>query len=238
MASTPKQVALLTTTAQTPLAPAPTRAKRQPMTAARKQAFTNYLKEYPVVAWAAEAASINPSGCLKSFYDARERDPEFAAAWDEAEKIGEGRLLKLSIERGFVGIKRRIYQGGKQMFETIKDPVTGKKKRVPAEETVYSDRLAEILLKARSRIDNFNLVDKKQVDVNINEASDGRVYLTADDIRSLPPALKAGLAAALDFIDMKRAENMWRLAADDDADVIDITPDEQTPALLSEGDQS
>lgn len=101
------------------------RARKQRMTNERKEIFLAELGRTGVFAHAARAASPNSKhGALNSFRAERERDPEFAAAWDEAIEVSTGIIEQEAIRRAVNG-----WDDGKVQK--------------------YSDRLMELILKRR-----------------------------------------------------------------------------------------
>ena len=54
------------------------------LTKARKTEFLRVLRETGIVRRAAAAASPHGKGSFQTFYDERQRNPEFAAEWDSA----------------------------------------------------------------------------------------------------------------------------------------------------------
>ena len=106
------------------------------LTDARKQAFLEELAAHGIVARAARAASPNAAGyCVSTFRDARNRDPEFLAAWDEAMEEARGAVECELHRRAVEGWEEPIY-GGK-----YKERIVGTTRR-------YSDRLLELRAKA------------------------------------------------------------------------------------------
>ena len=81
------------------------RAYRQRLTEARKQAFLHALRACGVATRAAREASPNAKGkgVVSTFKDERARDPEFAAAWDEALEEHAGSLVAELYRRATIG---------------------------------------------------------------------------------------------------------------------------------------
>lgn len=101
------------------------RARRYRMTKERKEIFLAELGRTGVFAHAARTASPDSlHGALTSFREERERDPEFAAAWDEAVDHSTGMIEREAIRRAVEG-----WHDGKVQK--------------------YSDRLMELILKRR-----------------------------------------------------------------------------------------
>lgn len=106
------------------------------MTDERKAAFLGELAEHGVVARAARAASPHSEdGCVMSFRDERDRDPDFAAAWDEAMEQARGKIEFEIHRRAVEGYEEAIYGG------RYREKVVGTVRR-------YSDRLLELRAKA------------------------------------------------------------------------------------------
>ena len=71
------------------------RIKRK-LTAKRKGIFLDELRRHGIVVEAARVASPHSRdrhGAASSFRDERNRDPEFAAAWDSAQETADANLL-------------------------------------------------------------------------------------------------------------------------------------------------
>jgi len=81
------------------------RAHREPLTEARKRAFLEALRIYGVATRAAREASPSAKGkgVVSTFKDLRARDPEFAAAWDDAIEAHHGDLVVELYRRATVG---------------------------------------------------------------------------------------------------------------------------------------
>lgn len=90
--------------------------------------FLEELKRTGNVTNSALATGISRS----AFYDARDKDPEFAAAWAEAEEIATDALEAEARRRAVDGVDEPVYYLGQEC---------GRIRR-------YSDRMLEILLKA------------------------------------------------------------------------------------------
>jgi len=120
------------------------------MTNERKEIFLAELGRTGVFAHAARAASPDSlHGALTSFREERERDPEFAAAWDEAVDHSTGMIEREAIRRAVEG-----WHDGKVQK--------------------YSDRLMELILKRRDpeyrehrkyEVDAKTEVTKKRLDL-------------------------------------------------------------------------
>jgi len=107
-------------------------------TAAQLKKFLASLEQEPNVAEACRVAGIG----IQTVYDWRERDPEFAHAWDECLEVGmatlEGSVYRRATQGVFVG-----YQASRRGGLII-DPETGG----PIKLYKPSDTLTVLLLKA------------------------------------------------------------------------------------------
>ena len=108
----------------------------RPMTEGRKNLFLRELARHGVVASAAAAASPHSHdeerGCLSSFYALRARDPDFAAAWDEAMKTARGVVERELHRRAVEGYEEPVFYRGEEVGKVRK----------------YSDRLLELRIRA------------------------------------------------------------------------------------------
>ena len=126
------------------------------LSAQRKQLFLEELERHGVIARAARAASPHSGskrGCLQTFYDARERDKEFAAAWDEAVAQAKGAIEHEIHRRAVEGYEEPIYGG------QYKEKIVGTVRR-------YSDRLLE--LRARALIPEYRDHRKLEIEAPAN----------------------------------------------------------------------
>lgn len=112
-------------------------------------AFLSALRESGVVRSACEAARIGRT----TAYELRQRDPGFAAAWDEAMEDAADLLEAEAIRRARHGVREPvIYQGRpcgvwvNDAGEVVADGTPGAK-LVPLAVTKYSDTLLVFLLK-------------------------------------------------------------------------------------------
>ena len=116
---------------------------RRPMTEKRKDAFLKELARTGVVTHAARVASpahMTRKGPSSSFYSERRTDPMFAAVWDAAIEAADAKLLIEARRRAIEGTERGVFQKGERVIDH-----DGK----PATHNEYSDRILELLLKAR-----------------------------------------------------------------------------------------
>lgn len=107
-----------------------------PLTPERKAAFLAELARHGIANRAARAASPGSTGgAMTTFKDARERDPAFAQAWEEA------------LETARAEVEHEIYRRSTEGYE---EPVFGGKYKEVVVGTVrrYSDRLLELRARA------------------------------------------------------------------------------------------
>jgi hypothetical protein len=107
------------------------------------EAFLIYLRKGYVPKRAAEAVGISRNTAFKW----RQKDPEFAAAWEEAVDEGTDLLEEAILKRARDGYDRPIFQGG--VFV--------------GQERVYSDSLAAMMLQGRRP-----QYRRQQHDMNVN----------------------------------------------------------------------
>lgn len=115
----------------------------------RKEWFLEALAQGLELDAAADAAGRT----LRMFYYWRKDDPEFAEAWDEAERQGVIVLSREARRRAVDGTRKYLYHQGQPVYFT--DPTTGEYVRddagqlVHAFEITYSDTLLLALMNAR-----------------------------------------------------------------------------------------
>jgi len=122
--------------------------------------FLARLAESGNVSDAARWAAVSRSGA----YALRLADEEFALAWAEAQGQAVDALELEARRRAVDGVEQPVLYAGKPVHDESGDPVTVRH---------YSDRLLELLLKAR-RPDSFTATE---------EALDGEFALLDDDER-------------------------------------------------------
>lgn len=108
------------------------------LTERRKKLFLLELSRHGIQNRAARAASPRASsryGAIQTFKDERERDPEFAAQWNEAMEAAEASIEHEIYRRAQEGWDEPIY-GGRH-----KEKIVGTVRR-------YSDRLLELRARA------------------------------------------------------------------------------------------
>jgi hypothetical protein len=110
------------------------RAAHRPVTETAKATFLSVLRQRANITAACRATPH----ARQTFYDLRERDPEFAEAWDEALEEAVDGLEQVAWERAVDGVA--VY--------SKRDPETGV---VTEERRDYSDRLLETLLVGNRR---------------------------------------------------------------------------------------
>lgn len=96
-----------------------------------KALFLVALAEVPVIAHACKAAGVN----RVTAWRARETDPEFAKAWDDAMEEGIDRAEQEAFRRAVVGYEKPVWYKGKLV----------------GTETVHSDALLALILKGRRK---------------------------------------------------------------------------------------
>ncbi len=96
-----------------------------------KPTFLAALRELPVVAHACKAVGIERS----TAYRAREADPEFAQAWDDAMEEGIDRAEQEAFRRAVAGYEKPVWYKGELV----------------GTETVHSDALLALILKGRRK---------------------------------------------------------------------------------------
>lgn len=131
------------------------------MTPERKQAFLDHLRLNGLVILAAKHATPNsPLGAKVSFYQERDRDPEFAAAWEEAIDESEELLLGELKRRGIDGYDEDVYGSLGNNMGT--GPVGTKK--------VYSDKMAELYSRVKSARIRQGLANKIEVTATVDSS--------------------------------------------------------------------
>lgn len=133
------------------------------LTNRRKRAFLAELARHGILVRAARAASPRASaryGAVQTFKDERDRDPEFAAQWDEAVEAAEASIEAEIYRRAQEGVEEPIY-GGKY------------REKIVGTVTRYSDALlmfrAKALLPAyrESQAISVNKTVTHEVDANL-----------------------------------------------------------------------
>lgn len=175
------------------------RIRQLPLTEQRKTIFLRELALHGVVAEAARVSSPHSRdrhGASGTFYAERNRDPQFAVAWDSAIEVADARLEREAFRRAAEGTERGIFQRGQRVID-----FDGK----PATEREYSDRLLEVLLRARLP---QRYADKRQVEVNghVEHTVQERLYLTPMDLIGLTIEERRQLMGILSKVARNRGE--------------------------------
>ena len=142
-----------------------------PLSDERKAGFLAELSRHGIASRAARAASPHtecPSGCLSTFKDERQRDPVFAAAWEEA------------VDAARADLEHEIYRRAQEGYD---EPVFGGKFREQVVGTVrrYSDRLLE--LRARALLPAYR--DAASLNVNKRVTHEVEVGVLGDAVASV-----------------------------------------------------
>ena len=175
------------------------RRVQRPLTATRKRAFLDELRRHGIAAESARVASPHSRarhGAASTFRQERQRDPQFAADWDAAVEEADARLLMEAHRRAVEGTERGIFQRGTQATTA-----EGK----PATEVQYSDRLMELLLKARFPNE---FIERRAVEHSGSVGQDIRVLsITPGDLIVLNPVQRDHLRGILTSIADARGES-------------------------------
>ncbi len=110
-------------------------------TIAKATIFLEHLATYGLVNRAAKHACPDSKyGAISTFRDLRNRDAEFAKAWDEAVQEAEDKILMEMRRRGVEGYKEDVFGSLGQGAGTGK----------VGERHVYSDRMLELYARTKS----------------------------------------------------------------------------------------
>lgn len=140
-----------------------------PLTPERKAAFLAELARHGIAVRAARAASPQSSeGAMSTFKNERQRDPAFAAAWEEALEVARAEIEHEIYRRSTEGVSEPVY-GGK-----YKETVVGTVRK-------YSDRLLE--LRARAMLPAYR--DAASLNVNKRVTHDVDAGLLGDAVTSV-----------------------------------------------------
>lgn len=184
---------------------------RRPVSEVRQKAFLEVLARTGIVAEASRLASphaANVKGASGAFYSLRRRDPAFAVAWDAAQEQADAALLMEARRRAVHGSQKGIFQKGVRVVDHDGEP---------ASETVYSDRLLELILKARFPND---FVERRQVE-HLQKAEGWTI--TGADLYALTDEQTEQLQAIMAAVMEERGE-IGRDPGMEDARLIDVTP--------------
>lgn len=163
---------------------------RLPLSPERKAAFIVELARHGIARRAARAASPqSEGGAFSTFKDERQRDPAFAAAWEEA------------IETARAEVEHEIYRRSTEGYD---EPVFGGRYRETVVGTVrrYSDRLLE--LRARAMLPAYR--DAAALNVVKRVSHDMDVGLLGDAVAAVAVRLAGSLAPAPVLIDMRAGD--------------------------------
>lgn len=133
------------------------------LTDRRKRMFLLELSRHGILVRAARAASPRASsryGAVQTFKDERDRDPEFAAQWQEA------------VEAAEASIEHELYRRAQEGWE---EPIFGGRHKEKIVGTVrkYSDRLLE--LRARAMLPAYRETHTIGVDKRVTHSLDAGV---------------------------------------------------------------
>jgi hypothetical protein len=123
-----------------------------------KPPFLAALKAYPVITHACEAAGIERS----TAYRAREVDPHFAEAWDNAVEDGIDRAEKEAFRRAVTGFEEPVIDKGRLAYayeryvdaegkEAYRPILDANGQPVPLTVRKHSDALLSLILKGRRK---------------------------------------------------------------------------------------
>ena len=123
-----------------------------------KPTFLAALRELPVIAHACKAVGIERS----TAYRAREADPEFAQAWDEALEEGIDRAEQEAFRRAVVGYEEPVVHQGRLSYlyeryvdddgkEQYRPALDANGQPVPLTVRKHSDALLALILKGRRK---------------------------------------------------------------------------------------
>ena len=156
---------------------------RRKLTDERKAIFLEHLGTYGIVGLACEAASpgCGPNRSRTTFYEARGRDPEFAAEWDAALERAEDLILQEMYRRGVTGVTEDVYGS---MGQGMGTGVVGQKQ-------VYSDKLLELYSRVKSSRVQMAL-NSKQIELSGKVTTETKV-----ELGGLSPEKQALLAELL-----------------------------------------
>lgn len=208
----------------------PATAGRQKLTEKRKEVFLRVLAETGVAKAAARAASPHGRGdSTATFRDEARRDPRFAAAWREALREADERLEEEAHRRAVTGIKEPVFQKGERVVDANGEP---------AFVVRYSDRLLELLL--RARVDKF--VERRELhhSGSVAHGPADRLSIGVSDLDALSPTQREQLRGILQTIAEARgeydADGERPALADDRAGAVDAEFSE-VPGGLSEDEE-
>lgn len=133
------------------------------LTAHRKKMFLAELALHGILVRAARAASPRASsryGAVQTFKDERDRDPEFAAQWQEAAEVAEAAIEHEIYRRAMEGVEEPIYAG------RFKEKIVGTVRR-------YSDPL--LMFRAKALLPAYRETTTIGVDKRVTHTLDAGV---------------------------------------------------------------
>jgi hypothetical protein len=159
------------------------------MTEARKETFLLELARHGLVTIAAKAASPHSkNGCHVSFYEERDRDPEFKAAWEAALEIADEVTIKEIHRRGIEGYESPVWGSGGPGEGTVQ----------VGTEIKHSDKMAELFGRIQSLRIRQALTSRVELDAKV-ETTDKSLGL-----KDLSPENQALLQQILDSHDQAK----------------------------------
>ena len=195
--------------------------RETPLTPERIAVFLADLEKHGIAVQAARAASPHSKdpaqkGAVSTFYALKRRDPHFAAQWAEALEVADGALLAEAHRRAVDGTSKALFFKGERIYDL--DPETGKK--IPVSEKEYSDRLLELMLKARfPRL----FVERHAVE---HFDAPGGWQITVSDLNCLSDSQTEQLQEIMASVMASRGEIEADPALEyQPAEVIDVTPE-------------
>lgn len=152
---------------------------QQPITEARRRTFLRVLAQTGIMVWAARAASPHSQdarGSISGFRSLMARDPDFAAEVQEAREEADALLEHTAWLRAVQGVDKKLFQRGVQVVDAEGNPGV---------ETVYSDKLLEMMLAARDR--RFARQHRHEHSGTIQHSSTSILQISPADMDGLSP---------------------------------------------------
>jgi hypothetical protein len=123
-----------------------------------KPAFLSALRDYPVIRHACDAVGVNRSTAWR----ARQADPEFATAWDDALEEGIDRAEQEAFRRAVVGYEEPVVHQGRLQYvyeryvdgdgeERYRPLLDANAQPIPLTVRKHSDALLALVLKGRRK---------------------------------------------------------------------------------------
>ena len=123
-----------------------------------KPAFLAALRDYPVIRHACDAVGVDRSTAWR----ARQADPEFASAWDDALEEGIDRAEQEAFRRGVVGFEEPVVHQGRLSYvyeryvdaegnDAFRPVLDAQGQPIPLTVKKHSDALLALLLKGRRK---------------------------------------------------------------------------------------